>query len=104
MSENTEIEDSGNATPKAQGDPSGGSGLGATPWPPNVKTMGAVTICRHGYIEDVESERDRYKVWAHKFRDLLAPFAWMDGIDHPNQTEKAIIEFDKENAQDQPPR
>jgi len=31
MSENTEIEDGGNATQKAQGDPSGGSGLGATP-------------------------------------------------------------------------
>ena len=60
--------------------------------------MGAVTISRYGYIEEVESERDRYKAWAYRFRDLLEPFAWMDGIDHPNDTEKAIIEFDEENA------
>jgi hypothetical protein len=60
--------------------------------------MGAVTICRNGYIQEVESERDRYKAWAHKFRDLLAPLAWLDGVDHPNDTEKAIIQFDEENA------
>jgi hypothetical protein len=49
------------------------------------------------YIQKVESERDKYKEWAYRFRDLLEPFAWLDGIDHPNDTEKAIIEFDEEN-------
>jgi len=60
--------------------------------------MGAVTISRNGYIQELESERDRYKAWAHKFRDLLAPLAWLDGVDNPNDTENAIIKFDTENA------
>ena len=65
---------------------------------PDVKPMGAVTICRNGYIQELESERDRYKAWAHKFRDLLAPLAWLDGVDNPNETEKEIIKFDEENS------
>ena len=72
--------------------------LARTACSPNVKPMGEVTICRNGYIQELESERDRYKAWAKRFRDLLAPLAWLDGVDNPNDTEKAIIQFDEENA------
>ena len=62
----------------------------------NIKPMGAVTICRNGYIRELEAQRDRYKAWAIRFRDLLAPLAWLDGLNMPNDTEKAIIQFDEE--------
>ena len=52
------------------------------------------------HARKLERQRDRYKAWAHKFRDLLAPPAWLDGVDNPNDTEKAIIQFDEENTKD----
>lgn len=58
------------------------------------------TADRMSRIKDLEAERDNYKAWAKRFRDLLAPLAWLDGLSHPNETEKAIIQFDEEGAKD----
>jgi hypothetical protein len=49
-------------------------------------------------IQDLELERDKYKAWANRFRDLLAPLAWLDGFDNPNECEKAILEFDSKES------
>jgi hypothetical protein len=50
-------------------------------------------------LKKIKRERDLYKAWARKFRDLLAPLAWLDGVDNPNNTEKAIVEFDAQDSE-----
>jgi hypothetical protein len=68
----------------------------------NVKPMGAVTIARNGYIQEIEAQRDKAikerDAWfglAQKLRDLLAPIAWLHSNDYPNEAENAVAEFDE---------
>ena len=69
----------------------------------NVKPMGAVTIARNGYIQEIEAQRDQAikerDAWfglAQKLRDLLAPLAWLQAVTHPNRAEIAVAEFDEQ--------
>ena len=70
----------------------------------NVKPMGAVTIARNGYREEIQAQRDQAikerDAWfglAQKLRDLLAPLAWLQAVTHPNRAEIAVAEFDAMN-------
>ena len=46
----------------------------------------------------MEIERNKALAWAKRFRDLLEPIAWLEGMESPNDAEKAIMEFDQQNA------